>query len=84
MSMRGGTEQAHEHIVHQRGRLQRVVATMATQFVRRKSAQFVVDLRQQRIERSLIARLPLTQQLGDVRRHQRRSRGRLWARSQAA
>src|SRR5207244_1711833 len=62
------TDQAEIRLVDQRGRLKRVIASLATQATACDAAQLRVHKRHQPVERSLAALAPVDEQLGDVLR----------------
>ena len=61
-----GTEQPHQRLVHQRGRLQGLLRAFAPQTHRRHLAQGVVQPRHQPLQREAVAAAPGLQQLGYI------------------
>ncbi len=59
-----GAEQAYERLVHERGRLQRLLCAFAPQTDRRHLPQGVIEPRHQPLQRETIAAAPGLQQLG--------------------
>ena len=65
-SERRAPEEAQIRLVHERRALQRMIRPLSAQLEARDPPQFVVDERQELLERLLIAICPMLQQAGDV------------------
>ena len=61
-------DEAHVHLVHQRGRLEDVTPSLACQLPGSHAVEFLLHQRRKGIQGALITVTPRDQQFGDVRR----------------